>query len=229
LQITLLNRWIDRIGLLRLALSLPFQVAFLQAMALALFPTKIELPGFGAPFSLFTDRVGLAQSVIALGFLANAPTHRFHKPAAAGLLAVFLSLSFRDSLRLTAMETQLQSMVRALPSRSRVISGLCYPGRINAAYHLIDRACIGHCFSYGNYEPASGHFRLRARPDNRFVISDYLSANQIEYEIYRFEDRDLPLHLFDNPSGGIRSSKVVRGQLSQRACPESPPSSFFRK
>ena len=30
--------------------------------------------------------------------------------------------------------------------------------------HIADRACIGHCFSYGNYEAGSEVFRVRAMP-----------------------------------------------------------------
>jgi hypothetical protein len=221
-QLTLFAALIEKLGLWRLALSLPFQMAILHGLALALVPSKIELPGFGATFSLFTERVGLAQAVVACGLLALAPEHRLHKHAAAGLLAVFLLLSYRDSSRLNAIEDQLQSMVRSLPARSRVVSGLCYPGRINAAFHLLDRACIGHCFSFGNYEPASGHFRLRVRPGNHFVVSDYLSANSMEYGGYRFEERDFPLRLFENQSGKIRLAEIEVGQRSQRACPAPP-------
>ena len=42
--------------------------------------------------------------------------------------------------------------------------------------HMIDRACIGYCFSYGNYEPSSGVFRVRAAPGNPYMLSDYDST-----------------------------------------------------
>jgi len=35
-------------------------------------------------------------------------------------------------------------------------------GAVQFIAHSVDRACIGHCFSYSNYEPSSGQFRVRA-------------------------------------------------------------------
>lgn len=38
--------------------------------------------------------------------------------------------------------------------------------------HIVDRACIGRCFSYDDYEPATGQFRIRASPGNSIVLAD---------------------------------------------------------
>jgi hypothetical protein len=38
---------------------------------------------------------------------------------------------------------------------------------------MIDRACVGRCFSYANYEPSTAQFRLRAAPGNSYVAANY--------------------------------------------------------
>jgi hypothetical protein len=37
---------------------------------------------------------------------------------------------------------------------------------------LLDQACIGHCFSYGNFEASTGQFRLRAKRGNTIIAWD---------------------------------------------------------
>jgi hypothetical protein len=38
--------------------------------------------------------------------------------------------------------------------------------------HIVDRACIGRCFSYDDYEPATGQFRVHAAPGNSIAAAD---------------------------------------------------------
>jgi hypothetical protein len=87
----------------------------------------------------------------------------------------------------------------------RVVSGLPFGEQFNyvvpreridwATWHLIDRACLGQCFSFGNYEPYSGEFRVRASPGNRIVNSDGNAAWQLGSGSYRALADDLPLYL----------------------------------
>jgi len=67
--------------------------------------------------------------------------------------------------------------------------------RANPLWHFVDRPCIGHCFSYGNYEPASRQFRIRSTEGNGIVMSDYADVYQVETGKYRVQSRDLPLFL----------------------------------
>jgi hypothetical protein len=67
-------------------------------------------------------------------------------------------------------------------------------GRITATAHMIDRACIGHCFSYANYEPGTAQFRVRALAGNPIVVSTYQDSWDIQTGVYHVKDRDLPLY-----------------------------------
>jgi hypothetical protein len=63
--------------------------------------------------------------------------------------------------------------------------------------HLVDRICVGRCFSYANYEPSTAQFRVRANPENRFVVSQYDESWSIQTGGYVVKTRDLPLYNID--------------------------------
>jgi hypothetical protein len=62
-----------------------------------------------------------------------------------------------------------------------------------ATWHIVDRACIGRCFSYANYEPASGQFRVRATARNAFVSSSAGDSMRMSLGTYVVRPDDLPL------------------------------------
>jgi hypothetical protein len=90
------------------------------------------------------------------------------------------------------MEDRITACVSPLPPAQRVIF---IPQqetfRLPPPMHMIDRVCIEHCFSYANYEPTSGHFRLRAKLDT--LIGDYWALLALQQESYIVRARDLPL------------------------------------
>jgi hypothetical protein len=60
-------------------------------------------------------------------------------------------------------------------------------------HHSVERACIGHCFSYENYEPASGEFRVRVREGSPLVVSSTDVAEDMASGEYEVDQVDLPL------------------------------------
>ena len=56
--------------------------------------------------------------------------------------------------------------------------------------HLISRACIGRCFDYMNYEPASQQFRIRASAGNSFVASRITDVYAMESGFYAHQVGD---------------------------------------
>jgi hypothetical protein len=92
------------------------------------------------------------------------------------------------------MEEQAERYEHLLPPGQRIIATIWpFAGSRLLIDHVIDRACVAQCFSYANYEPASGQFRLRAKPGNRYVLSDFASADQAESGNYIVQTQDLPL------------------------------------
>jgi hypothetical protein len=101
----------------------------------------------------------------------------------------------RDPHFVYRLETAFERAVARLPFGGRFLDAVLRKRMRWTAWHLIDRACIGRCFSYGNYEPYSGEFRLRASSGNPITISNGRVAREMESGRYRVQARDLPLYL----------------------------------
>jgi hypothetical protein len=65
--------------------------------------------------------------------------------------------------------------------------------RIPFIGHAVERACIGHCFSYANYEPASGEFRVRVRKGSPVATASTDDAEDMASGEYEVDDSDLPI------------------------------------
>jgi hypothetical protein len=111
---------------------------------------------------------------------------------------VFFGLSYADERALNRVETEMERAVAQLPPGQRVVSVLADPeSRIQSLAHVVDRICVGRCFSYANYEPATAQFRVRADHANPFVVSDYGESWEIQTGGYVVKPRDLPMYNID--------------------------------
>jgi len=100
--------------------------------------------------------------------------------------------------------------VANLPPGQRVVSAFTDPDlNVNALAHMIDRVCIGHCYSYANYEPSSGQFRVQATGENRYVAYPSSRARALEIGVDIVRETDLPLYLMDFAANGTIAVKSV--------------------
>jgi hypothetical protein len=107
---------------------------------------------------------------------------------------IFFAFIFHDTHEFNRIEDGVDKAVTQFPSESRVIGlFLTQSTRINPLGHAVDRACIQHCFSYANYEPASRQFRVRAEAGNHAVMNNFADVAQVEQGKYKVQTRDLPL------------------------------------
>jgi hypothetical protein len=90
----------------------------------------------------------------------------WHLAGLAACAVTFFSFIYQDTGVLNRMEQQAEDLVHDLPYGRRVVETISSQPdwRIWFINHIVDRACIGHCYAYANYEPASGQFRVRVRP-----------------------------------------------------------------
>jgi hypothetical protein len=59
--------------------------------------------------------------------------------------------------------------------------------------HILGLACLDYCFNYGNYEPSTGQFRVRASAGNAFVVSRAGDSLAIDAGTYVVPDNRVPL------------------------------------
>jgi len=120
---------------------------------------------------------------------------KWHLAATGAIAAVFFTFLWQDTGRINRMEAQIVELVSKLPPGQRVVGSILSDDTTRVLkQHILDRACIGRCFSYGNYEPGSRDFRVRARPGNAYVLADFDQAAATEDGDYVVQPRDLPLY-----------------------------------
>ena len=102
---------------------------------------------------------------------------------------------YHDTAVLNDIERQAETLVRTLPYGRRVLETVQAPRdwRVMFINHLVDRACIGRCFTYANYEPSSGQFRLRVRHGSPIVTDSPEASQAMEDGEYVVSSDDLPM------------------------------------
>ena len=106
-------------------------------------------------------------------------------------------------------EDRVDRTVAQLPAGQRVVSPIVDDQlRVDPLTHMVDRACVGHCFSYANYEPSTAQFRIRALMPNPYVIADYGDSWELQNGRYVVRQSDLPMFALGVSPGG---EVTVRG------------------
>jgi hypothetical protein len=173
---------------------LPAQLYGLALLVVLLLPSVVQLPGYSSPAGFLTERLSAISAMMACCLLAVIKPRKWHLAGFAAPACVFFFCLYADTARIARMETQAARLQRTLPPGSRVIATIPRSsGSRVFTHHIVDRACIGHCFSFGNYEPASGAFRIRARPGNGYATASFDDALAIERGRYLVRPQDLPL------------------------------------
>jgi hypothetical protein len=190
----LLARRIRICGVRAAAAAVPFHFCALTAAGILLVPTWILIPGYSHPLVFLADRMSLALGVCLCAAVA-AQRIRPYVGYAIGVLALlFFGCLYIDESALNGLENRMQRMVNQLPPGQRVVSGITREYRVIALAHMIDRVCLGRCYSYANYEPSSAQFRIRATGPNPIVVSSNEDADRFALGTYTVKERDLPLY-----------------------------------
>jgi hypothetical protein len=191
--------------------SLPFHLCVLSAAAVFVLPTMVLFPAFNHALVYIAERMSLGVGVCVCALLACARPRRFERGALVVVALLFFGFLYRDERALNSFEDRMQDTVSALPAGQRVISAIDDPGlRVNALTHMIDRVCIGHCYSYANYEPTTAQFRIRAEAPNPYVAYTYEDSWLMQVGAYVVQERDVPLYQVDLDSGGRMIVKSLR-------------------
>ena len=172
---------------------IPLQLYLIVEAGVFLLPDAIYLPQFASPISLLTERLTLVSAVLFCSFLAVMQPRRWHLPALLAISACYFAFLYQDTAALSRMQQEAWRLVHAAPPGERILATIAAPLKYRfSAKHIVDQACIGYCFSYGNYEARTTQFRIRAAPGNRFVIYEFERAAAMERGEYIVQPLDLP-------------------------------------
>jgi hypothetical protein len=165
-------------------------------IATALLPENLRLaPGAGW-IGLLASRLTIISAIFGLSFLATLQPRKWHLAGFATLAIIFFTFLYQDTAWLNRLESNAQSALATLPSGSRIIPTIATPDdwRITFIGHVADRACIGHCYTYSNYEAPSQQFRVRISPQGSpLVTSSEDDAEDMEGGAYEVQSSDPPL------------------------------------
>jgi hypothetical protein len=191
-----------REGAARVVSSVPFQICALVSFGILLIPSWILLPGFSHPLVYLADRMSLALAICICAFVARARVDRRLLYGVGALAVYFFGCVYADESAMNRFEDDMTAIVRRLPPGQRVLAPFASYERINSLWHTIDRACIGHCYSYGNYEPSSLQFRIRATGPSPIVLTDDHDMDLLMRGTWTPKPQDLPVYevYMDNTS-----------------------------
>jgi hypothetical protein len=171
----------------------PLELWVMAVCATAMLWAGIMIPKYATSFTYVAARFTSVTAVLGFCVLGCMRPRRWHAVCLGICAAVFFASMYRDTGRLYKMEVQAERLVNGLPPGTRMVQTILMPkgSRIDAV-HILDRACIGRCFAYANYEPASGQFRIRAKPGNAFVATSLENVEAMQRGTYIVRPEDLP-------------------------------------
>src|ERR1017187_1467106 len=191
--------------------GIPFQLCAISAAGVFILPTTVLIPGFHHSLAFIAERMSLGVGVCVCALLGAARPKRLEMWVLVLVAVVFFGFLYRDERALNSFEDRMQDTVAKLSPGQRVISAVEDPDlRVNALAHMIDRVCIGHCYSYANYEPSTAQFRIRADVPNPYVAYSYQQSWELQSGVYVVRETDLPLYQVDLDENGKMVLKELK-------------------
>jgi hypothetical protein len=194
--------------------NLQFQICLITAAIVLLLPSAVAIPGYKHALVYIAERMSLALGVCVCSVLAGTPSRSYDRYVTAVLALFFFGMLYRDERLLNRFENRLAAAVAQIPVNARVILGIEQSGlRVNPLTPMVDRSCIGRCYSYANYEPSTAQFRVRVNGENPFVAATYADSYAMQTGKYVVKQQDLPLYqIIADQSGELQVRVPPVGQ-----------------
>jgi hypothetical protein len=187
----LFSRWKSKERIVGYRIPLQFYVILI--FAAGLLPEGIRFPNQPVALAILTERLSSVTAVVFCSLLGAMIPRKCHLIAFSAVAAVFFTFLYQDTGKMNRMESQLERLVRTIPPNQRVLGTIQpFPRSRILIQHMLDRACIGYCFSYGNYEAASQQFYVRANDGNPYLMTYFGDTSDMEDGSYEVKPEDLP-------------------------------------
>jgi hypothetical protein len=146
-------------------------------------------------------------------------------PVFACLVAsVFFTFLYIDVRSYNRLDEEVSRLVSTIPPGQRVIAAIFdSESRVNGAEHIIDGVCTGRCFSYGNYEPATGAFRIHAFRPNGAVAWTVRTLDEIQQGKHVVTPEEAPIYAICAAEGPGRRLEVRKLEAGQTTCLSTMP------
>jgi hypothetical protein len=192
--------------------ELPFELYAVTFCATALLPENLHPSTYGGWIGLLGSRLTTISAILGLCILGMLKPRRWQVAGFGACGVIFFAFLYQDAGWVNRLEANAEKLVGELAPGTRVIATVGAPpeSRIRFVAHAVERACIGHCFSYANYEPASGEFRVRVRKGSPVVAASSDDAEDMASGEYEVDDSDLPLKQIYQCDGSDLTKLCIR-------------------
>jgi hypothetical protein len=176
-------------------IAVPLEMYLVAVCAAGLLPQNLTVTLYPSPMGLLVSRMTTVTAVLGLCVLACLRPRIWASVGLAACAAVYFAFLYQDTSVLNRLEAHAERLVSALPPGQRVLATIDAPqeSRVPFVNHVVDRACVGRCFSFGNYEPASLQFRVRVREGSSVAASSADDAEDMASGDYVVEEETLPM------------------------------------
>ncbi len=175
---------------------LPLELYAVAFFATALLPENLHPSIYQGWIGLVVSRLTSISAILGLCLMGSLRPRKWHFVGFSVLAVVFFDFYYQDTLWLNRLEANAETAVSRLPYGTRIIPTIAADPEWRTPFigHIADRACIGHCFTYSNYEPSSGQFRVRVDPrGSPIVVASEEESEDMEGGTYEIQDTDPPL------------------------------------
>jgi len=178
-------------------LRLPLELHWFVVFTIYVLPDVLRVPLYSGWVGALALRLTTVAAVLGLCVLALLQPRKWHAIGFTAIAIVFFTFLYQDTAVLNRMEAQIESLIQSnVPQGQRVTATIWAPpdSRLPYLVHMVDRACVGRCFSFQNYEPPSRQFRVRVSEDGSPLNTDDSDASQqMEAGEYAVQPGDLPM------------------------------------
>lgn len=206
-----LSTRIEQEGVKSLLAAPEFLAVLVSAGCVAILPVAAGVAGSDEVLSLVPHRMSLlvGVSLVAAAGAVVPTSVRW----LGGLMALTFGVSLlADHVRITRTERAIAALVASVPYRARVVDRSAFANTRVIYDHMVDRYCTGHCWSYANYEPSSGQFRVRAVARNPVVLSSWSDRRRVADGTWIVSPDEDPIYQVEPCARGFCLRRLEVGQ-----------------
>lgn len=177
------------------ALELPFELYAVTFCTTSLLPENLRPSMYAGWIGLLASRLTTISAILGLCLLGFLKPRKWHLAGFAACALCFFAFLYQDTTWINRLEANAEKLTSNLQPGTRVLGTIWAPKgwRVSFVGHVLDRACIGHCFSYANYEASSEEFRVRAQKGSPVVTTSSDDAEDMASGEYEVDETDLPM------------------------------------
>jgi len=192
----------------------------LAMLAFILLPRQIQFPQYRFPLAFIQPRISFFIAVFFCAVVAGGLHGRGLTRASCLLAGAFFTMLFLDARSFNQVDAELNKVVAALPPGQRLVAAFedTSSVQLNGLIHLSSGACIGRCWDYGNYEPATAQFRVQASAPNGVVADNMDLVAEIEHGHHIVTAQEAPLYSVCRVKGSDAQFELRKLTAGETTC-----------